>query len=149
MLPELFPAVIERAKPETTPQPVTPAQYPNIYAGAKKAIEVENKDPIAVKAKFKELTGQDYDSYKPESSAESTVKTTEIPAIKYITTQADLDNAIKGKLLKPNEVKAAKEKIKALSLQNKETKTNQAEQDRIKKIQETTIKNSPLAPFTL
>jgi hypothetical protein len=144
---EPSPSATSPAKP-TTPavQSVTPDKYPDVYAGAKNAIEVQGKPAEAIKAEFKRLTGQDYDTFK---SSGTSIKTIELPAIRYITTQADLDSAIKAKLLKPNEIKAAKDKLKSLSLQNKETRASQAEQDRIKKIQETTLKSGPLAPFTL
>ena len=131
----------EPAKTEPTP-PVTADKIPSVYAGAKKAIEVEGLPADKIKAKFKEITGQDYDTYKPGTSTEPAVKATEIPAIKYITTQADLDRAIKAKLLKPNEIVAAKEKIRNLQASYKTKSEQQAEKQRLKTLKKV-IKEDP------
>jgi hypothetical protein len=79
----------------------------------------------------------------------ATTTTTESEAVKFINSQADLDRAIKLKLLKPEEIKQAKEKLKKIAERNKEIKASKADEDRISKLQDLSIKSGPLSVFTL
>jgi len=79
----------------------------------------------------------------------ATTTNTESEAVKFINSPADLDRAIKLKLLKPEEIKQAKEKLKQIAERNKETKASKADEDRISKLQALSIKSGPLSPFTL
>jgi hypothetical protein len=135
----------EKVTPNTNATPVvqtvTSDKYPDVYAGAKNAIEVQGKPAEAIKAEFKRLTGQEYDTFKPGAVPASS-KTTNLPAIKFINSQADLDTAIKAGILKPTEIIAAKEKIRNIQAVSKIKSSKIAEEQRFKKIKKL-IKEDP------
>jgi hypothetical protein len=132
----------EPAKPEPTSVDID-----TVRAGADKAIK-DGADPVKVAARFKEVTGQEYVA-KKDTTAAPAATTTEPEALKYINSQGDLDRAIKSRLLNSAEIKAAKEKIKNLSVKAKENKAAKAEEERVNKLRELSLKNGPLTPLTL
>lgn len=128
-----------------TPPPAS-VDIDAVRAGAEKAIK-DGADPVKVAARFKEVTGQEYVAKSGTATPEAT--TVEPTALKFINSQSDLDRAIKAKLLKPDEIKAAKQKIKDLAVKTQADKVAKAEEERVKKLQELSLKNGPLTPFTL
>ena len=135
-----------KEEPVKETAPPGPIDLNAVRAGADKAIK-DGADPVKVAARFKEVTGQEYEAKPGVATLESI--TTELPALKFINSQLDLDRAVKARLLKPDEIKAAKQKIKNLSVKSQAEKASKLEEDRVKKLQELSLKNGPLAPLTL
>lgn len=126
-----------KEEPTKEPAPAKPAvvDIDAVRAGAAEAIK-KGADPAQVAARFKEVTGQEYAAKPGVDSGPTPV--TEPAAIKSITTQSQLDKAIKLKLLTAEEIAAAKTKIKSLSAsletEKKTEKKTKLEKQRIDRI---------------
>ena len=128
---------------ETTPGAKVGSDLTSFVSEAQAAIQA-GRDPEMVAKKFKETYGVDLNTAmtNPSGSApkdttpkDATVKAALPVAIKFINSQADLDRAVKAKLLTPSEIKAAKEKLKSNLKGNEIKKQQEVEANRLDKIQ--------------
>ena len=120
------------AEPTAPDKPAAPEATPSVPYTS-----LNTQEKAWVDANLKGNPGFTQDQIIEEGIKSGVIVKREAPepeAVKYINTEAQLTKAIKAGLLKPEEIKAAKAKLKRLEATRKSEQTSKAEEKRLSKL---------------